>query len=81
VHRERPDPTPRDGSELLTIAETAALYGVAPPTISAWLYRGDARLPSPIRYGRNYVRFRRSDVLARIDAIAEGTLVPFRGSR
>ena len=67
-----PEPTLDD---LITRAETAQLYGVAEPTISAWLYRRDPRLPQAIRIGHNYLRFRRGDVLERIRALAEGNVI------
>jgi predicted DNA-binding transcriptional regulator AlpA len=62
-NRHTPDP-----DALLTIPDVAAFYQVTDHTVRAWLSRGDARLPQPIRLGR-LVRFRRGDVLALLDAL------------
>ena len=67
-------PAPSD-DDLITRAHIAQLYGVKEPTVSSWLYRGDPRLPPPIRIGRNYLRWRRGDVIARMRAIAAGNLL------
>jgi predicted DNA-binding transcriptional regulator AlpA len=77
MDRRRRDETARDADRLMSISETAGLYGVEDATISAWLQRQDPRLPRPIRFGR-YVRFRRRDVLDRIAAIADGNVAPMR---
>jgi len=72
MHEGRPVPSDDD---LITRSETAQLYGVKEPTVSSWLYRRDPRLPRAIRIGRNYLRWRRGDVLETIRALASGNLV------
>lgn len=65
--------------DLIDAAEVARLYAVKPSTIRAWACRNDPRLPAPaIRYGERFVRWRRSDVLARIEALADGSVVPLQ---
>lgn len=57
---------------LLVVAEVAALTGVAARTLHEWASRRDAGLPSPgpvhIRFSPRHRRWRRTDVLAWIDA-------------
>ena len=55
--------------ELISVRQAAALVGVTPRTIFAWL-AADA-IPTPVRVGsgpRGTVRFRRDDIMAWIKA-------------
>lgn len=70
-----------DPDALLTIADVAALYGVRPATIRAWLCRGDPRLPRPIRYGRSYTRFRAGDIRRKLRELADPDVVRLQPGR
>lgn len=72
-------PPKPSADDLITRDEVARMYGVQTPTISAWLYRRDGRLPAPIRVGRNYLRWRRGDVLARLRALCSENVTAFPG--
>ena len=53
---------------LLSVEELAALCGVPPKTVHRWLLAGTA--PRSLRVGK-YRRFRRSDVAAWWDSLAD----------
>lgn len=76
---KRQDPSAPDIADpegLMSIRDYARMLDVTVPTARSWLCRGDARIPQPIRCGRNFVRFRRRDVLALIERMASGELHP-----
>ncbi len=72
---DKPQPA-HDPDELMTYDDVARLHKVKTHTARAWACSGDPRLPPAITHGKNYVRFRRRDVLERIDAMQRGELVP-----
>lgn len=71
-----PEERTQDDAALLTVDQVAALFGVKPHTIRTWLCRRDPRIPEPIRWNRNFVRFRRGDVLRRVAQMQSGAIKP-----
>jgi predicted site-specific integrase-resolvase len=78
MHTDAGFSTGVDEPPMMTEAEVAEAWRVKVGTIRTWVYRGDPRLPAPIRYGRGFTRFRRREVLARMEAIATGRVAPLR---
>jgi predicted DNA-binding transcriptional regulator AlpA len=72
--QQPPTPDVADPEGLMSIREYARMLDVTATTARTWLCRGDARVPPAIRCGRNFVRFRRRDVLAIIERMASGEL-------
>jgi predicted DNA-binding transcriptional regulator AlpA len=56
---------------LIRAAQVAQLYGVQVGTIRKWLCDGDDRIPPPVIQQKNFTRWRRRDVLARIEELAQ----------
>jgi len=56
---------------LIRAAQVAQLYGVKVGTVRKWLCDGDERIPAPAIQQKNFTRWWRRDVLARIKQIRE----------
>lgn len=67
--------------DLIARPEVARIYDVADATVSAWMMRGDPRLPPPAVRRKNYTRWRRGDVTERVRAISSANVVVMRGRK
>ncbi len=59
-------PSAANPSDLLNEKEAAAILGVTPRTLTNWRWRGDG--PRWVRVGSRLVRYRRSELLAFVEA-------------
>ena len=71
-----------DNDELLDVGATCRLLGGTRPINPATLYRGVAcgRYPKPIKISKNSNRWRRSEMLAAIDNLADARGAPLEAA-